>query len=147
VVHQIAWEVLERAFEHLRDCGKGRRECVVYLTGPADEPRRIDGVMHPEHSASLGGYEVEGRALGELSATLLAKRRSVRAQMHTHPGSAYHSSVDDTGALLGTPGYLSIVIPNFAAGPVGLDGAFMAERTDDGTWAAVAPSSRLEVVK
>jgi hypothetical protein len=139
--------VLERAFEHLRDCGKGRRECVVYLTGPAEDPRRIDWVIHPEHSASLGCYEVKGRALGELSATLLAERRSVRAQMHTHPGSAYHSSVDDTGALLGTPGYLSIVIPSFAAGPVGFDGAFLAELTGDGTWAAVSPSSRLEVVR
>ena len=56
------------------------------------------------------------------------------------------SSIDDGGALLGTPGFLSIVIPNFAIGPVGFDGAFVAEHTDEGEWAAIAPAARLEVI-
>ncbi|HTZ87264.1 MAG TPA: hypothetical protein VMB05_11415 [Solirubrobacteraceae bacterium] len=137
--------VLELAFEHLRGCGEGQRECVVYLTGPVDERRRIDGVVHPVHAASAVGYEVGTKALGELSAGLLVERRSVRAQMHTHPGAAYHSSIDDGGALLGTPGFLSIVIPDFALGPVGLAGAFLAELTREGTWEALDIATRLEV--
>jgi hypothetical protein len=144
-VLEIATGVLNQAFEYLRACGQGRRECVVYLTGPVDEPGRIDGVVHPAHRASAVGYEVGTGALGELSAELLVQQRSVRAQMHTHPGEAYHSSIDDGGALLGTPGFLSIVIPDFAKGPVGLTGGFLAELTPEGTWAALDIASRIEV--
>jgi hypothetical protein len=142
----ITAEVLEPAFEHLRGCGEGQRECVVYLTGSVDEPQRIDGVVHPAHAASAVGYEVGTKALGELSAALLTERRSVRAQLHTHPGSAYHSSIDDGGALLGTPGFLSIVIPDFAQGPVGLAGAFLADLTGEGIWAALDVVTGLEVI-
>lgn len=137
---------LEHAFEHLRECGQGQRECVAYLTGPVDQPGLIDGVVHPEHTASAVGYEVLTKALGELSKDLLARRRSVRAQIHTHPGEAYHSNTDDGGALLGTPGYLSIVIPRFAQGPVGLQQAYLAELSQDGTWTEVAIASRLQVL-
>ncbi len=139
-------EVLEQAFEHLRRCGRGVRECIVYLTGPVDAPTKIDGMIHPEHAASAGGYDVDTDAIGELSTLLLASRRSVRLQMHTHPGTAYHSSRDDAYALVGMPGFLSLVIPDFALGPIGLDGAFLAERTRDGGWMPVVPGDRLEIV-
>jgi hypothetical protein len=143
---QVHQEVLEQAFEHLRRCGGGRRECIVYLTAPLDKPTTIDGLIHPRHSASMGGYEVDTDAIAELSSGLLASRRTVRAQMHTHPGSAYHSSCDDAFALVGTPGFLSLVIPNFACGTPGLEGAFLAERGEDGDWMPVAPGDRLEIV-
>jgi hypothetical protein len=139
-------EVLERAFEHLRRCGAGERECVVYLTGPVDSPDLIDGVIHPGHTASAGGYEVGAGAIAELWADLLASRRGVRAQVHTHPGVAYHSARDDAYALIGTPGYLSLVLPDFALGPVGLGGAFLAERDDDGRWASASARELLEIV-
>jgi len=139
-------EVLEHAFEHLRRCGAGRRECVVYLVGPVDAPTVVDAVIHPRHSATAVAYELDSATIGEISTRLLTSRRSVRIQTHTHPGPAYHSSRDDTFALVHTPGYMSLVIPNFACGPVGLDGAFLAERTHEGGWLEVAPSDRLEIL-
>lgn len=143
---RIRQEVLEQAFGHLRRCGEGRRECIVYLTAPLDEPTTVDSVIHPRHSASMGGYDVGTDAIAELSSGLLASRRTVRVQMHTHPGSAYHSSRDDAFALVGTSGFLSLVIPNFARDPAGLEGAFLAERDEDGHWMPVAPGDRLEIV-
>jgi proteasome lid subunit RPN8/RPN11 len=139
-------EVLEQAFGHLRRCGAGERECVVYLTGPIDTADLIDGVIHPVHTATAGGYEVGAGALAELWADLLAARRSVRAQVHTHPGAAYHSARDDDYALIGIPGYLSLVLPDFALGPLGLDGAFLARRDDDGRWANAPAGELLEIV-
>jgi hypothetical protein len=38
------------------------------------------------------------------------------------------------------------VIPDFARSPVGLAGAFLAELTPAGTWAALDIASRLEVL-
>jgi proteasome lid subunit RPN8/RPN11 len=138
-------EVLDQAFEHLRRCGEGRRECVAYLIGPVDDPSVVDAVTHPPHAASAEAYELDSATIGEISTRLLASRRSVRIQIHTHPGPAYHSRRDDAFALVHAPGYLSLVIPAFARGPVGLDGAFLAERTHEGGWRAVAPTERLEI--
>jgi hypothetical protein len=143
---QLRREVLEQAFEHLRRCGAGQRECVVYLTGPIDAPGLIDAAVHPTHTATGGGYEVGAGAIAELWAELLVSRRSVRAQVHTHPSAAYHSGRDDAYALIGTPGYLSLVVPDFALGPVSLDRAFLAERTHDGDWAAMSANEWLEII-
>lgn len=142
---QLKQEVLERAFEHLRCCGAGRRECVVYLTGPVDAPTLLDGVAHPRHTAGPAGYDLDSTAIAELWRDLLASRRTIRVQVHTHPGAAYHSSRDDALALVRTPGFLSLVVPKFALGKVGFDEAFLAERTADGRWVGVPPGDRLAV--
>ena len=142
---QVGKEVLERAFEHLRACGAGRAECVVYLTGPIGSPLLIDGVVHPRHSASGGGYDLDSAAIADLWRDLVASGRSIRVQVHTHPGPAYHSSRDDALAIVHTPGFLSLVIPNFALGAVGLQGAFLARRSEEGAWVAVPPADCLAV--
>lgn len=136
----------EAAFEHFRRCGAGRDECVVYFTGPVDDSDLIDAVIHPRHTSSPAGYDLDSDAIGELWSELSAQRRSVRLQAHTHPGSAFHSSRDDALALIGTVGFLSLVIPNFASGEVGFDDVFLAERTDAGDWASVPVEDRLELV-
>jgi hypothetical protein len=35
------------------------------------------------------------------------------AQLHTHPGAAFHSGTDDEFPIVRTPGFLSIVLPEF----------------------------------
>jgi proteasome lid subunit RPN8/RPN11 len=143
-MRRVKKEVLEQAFEHLRRCGAGRRECVVYWTGPVDRPDLVDGVVHPRHTAGPGGYDLDSNAIAELWRDLLSEGRSVRVQVHTHPGAAYHSSRDDTLALVHTPGFLSLVIPHFALGDVGLAGGFLAERTLSGEWVGVPLDEKLE---
>lgn len=137
--------VLEQAFEHLRRCGAGRCECVVYLTGPAGDSTLVDGVLHPRHTAGPAGYDLDSTAIAALWSALLVSKRSIRVQVHTHPGTAYHSSRDDSLALVTTPGSLSLVIPNFAFGGVGFEGAFLAERSVDGYWVRVPIEQRLAV--
>jgi len=143
---QLEKGVLEQAFEHLRRCGGGRCECVVYLTGPVEDPALIDAVVHPRHTAGPGGYDLDSNAIAELWRDLVASGRSIRVQVHTHPGAAYHSARDNALALVHTPGFLSLVIPNFALDNVGFGGAFLAERTDDGLWVGVPPGERLAVI-
>lgn len=142
---RIPEEVLERAFEHLRSCGEGQAECVVYLTGPVDHAGLVDGVTHPPHTAGPGWYQLDSAALGSLWVDLADSERSIRLQIHTHPGAAYHSSLDDTLAIVHTPGFYSLVVPRYAQGDVGLDGAFLAMRRKDGAWTAVSIADHLEV--
>jgi hypothetical protein len=143
----LAAGVLERSFEQLRRCGDGRRECVVLWTGPLAQPGRVDGVVHPAHTASAAGYDIDPTWIGQLWLELAEHRRTVRAQVHTHPGSAYHSSRDDAHALVHTPGYLSLVVPAFASGPIGLVGAFLTERASDGSWHELDPQAAVKAAR
>lgn len=135
----IARGVLERTFEHLRDCGAGTRECVVLWAGPQARQDLVDEAIHPLHTASPVGYDIDGPYVSGLWRELAARGQTVRAQVHTHPGPAYHSPRDDTLALIHTPGYLSLVVPSFAQGPVGLDGCHLGIRREDGSWTSADP--------
>lgn len=141
----LAPEVLEHSFQHLRRCGAAQHECVVFWAGPLSEPGRIDEVLHPRHTASAIGYEVDPAWVSELWLDLAQRGQTVRAQVHTHPGTTFHSSTDDDFALVHTPGYMSLVIPDFARGPVGLEGSYLTARKADGSWRELDPHAGIEV--
>ena len=132
---RVAPEVLDQTFDQLRECGDGRRECVVYWSAATDAPDRVTDVVHPQHTASPFGYEVDSAWVNEFFLALRRLRRTVRVQVHTHPGRASHSEVDDGFALAPTAGFVSLVIPNFAVGTPGLAGSHVVVMKPDGTWA------------
>lgn len=140
-------EVLGHSFEHLRSCGGGHEECVVLWVGPSDRDGYVDEVVVPRHTASAVHYDIDPAWIGEFWLDLAARKRTVRCQVHTHPGRAYHSSRDDALALVHTPGYLSLVLPRFATGPIGLDESFLAVRRDNGGWSTLEPSEAIEVAE
>lgn len=138
-------EVLGHSFEHLRSCGGGSEECVVLWIGPHESAGFVDEVVVPRHTASAAHYDIDPVWIGEFWLDLAKRARTVRCQVHTHPGRAYHSSRDDDLALVHTPGYLSLVLPRFATGEVGLDRSFLAVRGHDGSWSALDPTETIEV--
>jgi hypothetical protein len=135
--------VLNRSFEHLRCCGQGRRECVVYWTGPLSEPGFVDAVEHPLHTATPFGYEVGSAWVTSFFICLRNDRRSTRIQVHTHPRRASHSETDDRFALAPAPGFLSLVIPNYGRGRASLDAAHLVEMDAAGEWVAHDPAEVL----
>lgn len=60
------------------------------------------------------GYFVDGRVLFELNRILADTGLRLIAQVHSHPGEAYHSEADDRFAIVTADGSLSLVVPNFA---------------------------------
>lgn len=142
----LAQEVFEDSFEHLRACGAGCRECVVVWAGPAHQPDLVDEVIHPRHTASAVAYDIDPQWVGELWLALADRGKTLRAQVHTHPGPAYHSGRDDTHGLVHTEGFVSIVIPRFAVGPVGIAGAFATTRTATGGWSEINVTDAISVL-
>lgn len=130
---EVPRPILEATFWSLRDCGLGKSECVAYWTGPASE-LTVDGTEHPVHSKSPFGYEIDGNWLTEFCWQLARSRRSVRAQVHTHPGRAFHSETDNEWPIVSQAGFLSVVIPRFASGNVDLTDAWIGRLEPDGTW-------------
>jgi hypothetical protein len=83
-------------------------ECIV----PAQSGlRNGDGVC----------VRVEGDELFKLSVHLFESGLQLVAQLHSHPGDAYHSETDDTFPIATTVGAFSLVVPHFASSPFALE--------------------------
>lgn len=138
--------LLAETFAQLHACGGGREECVAFWTGPLLDPDLVDEMLHPRHSAKRGGYEVDPNWLTQAFGELADREREIRVQVHSHPRKAFHSKTDDEYPVVQTPGFLSLVIPDFAAGPVGLEQTFLARLEGSGGWHPLPPKKALEVV-
>jgi proteasome lid subunit RPN8/RPN11 len=139
----VATPVWEATLDHVRRCGDGRRECVVYWVGPADQTGVVDRVVHPVHRATAGYYELDDAWVTKFWLELARSGATVRVQVHTHAFSAFHSATDDKWPLVHVPGFLSLVIPNFGLGPLHADELFLVEIDDAGRWRRVDPQERL----
>lgn len=124
--------VWKQTLELLRECGRFERECVTYWTGPVHAPALLDGVIHPLHDASEFSYEVSNEWLNGLWMELARAERSIRVQVHTHAGRASHSLTDDKWPIVGTPGFVSLVVPRFARHPVDLDQLYVTVLGESG---------------
>jgi hypothetical protein len=140
---QLSEGLLQEALATLRRCGAGRNECVCWLTGPLQRPGLADTVLHPRHSSSPGGYRIDDAWLTETWIALARTAREVRAQIHTHPGSAYHSATDDAFPAVQTVGFVSIVVPDFAQAEPDVGTFYVAELGPDGGWRTNPPTERL----
>ena len=135
--YAIAPTLIAQTFAELRKCGSGHRECQILWTSPWTEQERILRIVHPDHSSSGGGFQLNSQWLTRFAFELEGLQEGVRVQVHTHPGRAFHSSTDDRFPMVSTPGFLSLVIPNFAQGPVGFKDAYLTELQPDGCWMQV----------
>jgi hypothetical protein len=134
---RVAAEIIHETFRTLRECGQGECECALYWTGPSYSDL-VDGVEHPIHQSSLCGYEINDGWLTDFWKRLATSKRSTKAQVHTHPGEAFHSATDDNWPIVSQAGFLSIVIPNFATGDISLNNAWVGRLKADGTWCRLA---------
>jgi hypothetical protein len=126
-------DILTLTFQVFRDCGQQECECAVFWTGAAGSDI-VDGVEHPVHARSPHGYDVDSAWLTEFWQRLAAAKRSIKVQVHTHPGRAFHSATDDRWPIISQDGFISIVVPNFAAGSPSLERAWIGRLQANGKW-------------
>jgi len=138
---RVGEDIVVTTFRILRECGVGRCECAVYWLGPSVDSI-VDGVEHPIHERLAFGYAVDDKWLTDFWKRLRALCRSVKAQVHTHPGRAFHSATDDQWPIVSQAGFLSIVIPDFAAGEASLDSAWVGRLRRDGEWEQLASAGQ-----
>jgi hypothetical protein len=132
-VLRLAPGLLAETFTALRRCGRGEDECVAYWIGGRDDAGVADEVITPPHRADHGWYEVDQAWITTFFLDLRATQRTVRGQVHTHPGALVaHSATDDQFAIVASSGFVSVVLPYFGMRSVGLRGAYVAELTPSG---------------
>jgi hypothetical protein len=131
-VLRVPSSVWEQTLETFRRCGASERECVVYWTGPATQASLVDRAVHPTHRATAFSYQVDNTWVHKFWSDLASEARSIRAQVHTHAGHACHSPTDDKWPIVGTPGFLSLVVPSFAIHPVRREQLYIAVLSETG---------------
>jgi hypothetical protein len=144
-MYNLSRRMLDKSFAIFRSCGGNRRECQLYWLSDWDTPSDLIEVSHPRHAASRFGLSIDSDWITEFWNDLSHRRRSVQVQVHTHPRAAFHSAVDDAYPLLCHAGFLSLVIPDFAMGPVGFENAYLTELQPNGNWREVPINSRLRL--
>ena len=136
---QVGERLLEQSLSTMRHCGQGRYECVLFWVASVSDRSRVILVEHPAHTATRDGYSVDGDWLTRLWERIATDDTRVVAQVHTHPGVAFHSRTDDAFPALSTPGFMSIVIPRYATEDLDLGSWFVAELQGDGNWESQPP--------
>lgn len=108
--------VVSDTIEYLRRAGRAGRELVVAWHGKrAAASITVTRLSIPRQVGTRNSFRVSDDGMRRLRAELAAAGELIAAQIHAHPGEAFHSIADDRGALVGHLGALSIVLPDFAA--------------------------------
>jgi hypothetical protein len=140
---KISSALFGKTYELLRKCGQKERECqVLWLSAPT-APDTIGAVCHSKHLSDKNGLEVDSEWLTSLWVELARTGQSVRAQVHTHGGKAFHSRTDDDFPIVGTSGFVSVVIPYFATGNPDVDRLHVTQIRPQGGWVTLEPSTAL----
>jgi hypothetical protein len=111
-------KIITSTLNILREFGKLEVEGLVLWIGQVEANRaHVLHVVVPDQrsmSSEEGlGYFVEGETLFELNKALAESGLRLIAQVHSHPGDAYHSKADDRYAIVTSEGGLSLVVPDF----------------------------------
>jgi proteasome lid subunit RPN8/RPN11 len=110
--------LVDETLEALHAAGRMSNECVVlWLSArPVMPGASIVETYVPKQEAAVDVFRIPPSGMTALMAHLRARKLGLAAQVHSHPGRAFHSEADDAWAIVRHEGALSIVVPNFAAG-------------------------------
>lgn len=110
-------DVILTTLSLLRKAGSKRREGIVLWLGQrAGAHIQVTDAYQPLHTSKADMFHITPAGMNALRRELRHRRRMVVAQVHTHPGRAYHSKADDEWAIVRHVGALSLVLPDFAFG-------------------------------
>jgi hypothetical protein len=118
----ISQRSLEETSVALRTYGKQGCEGLVLWLGHLkdDKSCNVERILVPSQESIKGedgvGYFVTSKTLFEINKLLSSTGLRLIAQVHSHPGRAYHSTADDRYCIVTTEGGFSIVVPDFGFG-------------------------------
>lgn len=99
-------------------------EGVAYLLGQTDGTATLAvTAVRPEAVTTRGSFTVSAPAMAKVVRIATKAGLQVVAQVHTHPGRAYHSDGDVEGARIVFGGFVSAVLPDYGRHLPALDGS------------------------
>jgi len=137
--------VLDECRRHFLYMADRHSEGIALLVGPTSSPRfAVSQAVIPEQVGLVTdkgvSIWVEEQELHRLNVWLFNNRLTILGQVHSHPGDAYHSSVDNDFAISAAAGSFSIVVPDFAADQIDLGLCAVFRLSSQGTWIEMRPA-------
>ena len=112
----VSQRIVAESARTLRSLSGGYRESVVLWTGTHQgETALVGRIVVPYQRAGATHFDVPLRERMRIVTQLANRGEKLLVQLHTHPGQAFHSAIDDRLALPQHTGAISIVVANFAA--------------------------------
>jgi hypothetical protein len=106
-----------RTLEEIRMYGGRRSEALLFWGGILSaSAAQVTGVYLPGHRPDGAHAALSKEESRWLVRQLHGRDEKLIAQIHSHPGEAYHSDGDDAGAASFHIGFLSIVVPQYGRG-------------------------------
>ncbi|MCG2592998.1 Mov34/MPN/PAD-1 family protein [Ramlibacter sp. XY19] len=142
---RVPRQVLTDGYESMRLAGKLGLEGMVLWAGQQEGTLfQVTQLIVPKQRGlrTADGLcaVVDGDELARLNVHLYRNSLDLVAQIHTHPGAAYHSETDDKFAIATTIGCFSIVVPSFAVRDFPLAECAVYRLDDAGAWNEVDES-------
>jgi len=108
--------LIDETLEALREGGRAGAERVVFWLGRRQAPGAVISEIYiPQQEAEEDYFRIPSGSMVDFMNHLRRRRLILLAQVHSHPGEAFHSKADDRWAVVRHEGALSIVVPEFAA--------------------------------
>lgn len=109
-------DILSDTIDRLKRGGeRGEERVVLWLSRPKNQNlANVDEVYEPLQTANVDYFRLPPESMRLLVGHLRSTRRKIVAQIHTHPGIAFHSEADADWSIIRHIGALSLVLPYFA---------------------------------
>jgi proteasome lid subunit RPN8/RPN11 len=114
LVFRVGSETIERTLVFFREQGAWGHEGVALWPGTlAGGVCEIGDPIVPRQLTAPRMYQIPADESFRIIKTVAKQNLVIPIQIHSHPGSAYHSEADDEYAFLQHLNAISIVVPNF----------------------------------
>lgn len=137
--------VFRLTLDRLGGSGRATSEGVAYWPGALRRGRvgavgrAIFADDYPGFASSAGHASVPLGAALRIGEEVHRRGEVLLAQVHTHPGEAFHSAVDDARPISHRRGFFSLVVPRFGAGVRSVAQCRAYEHRGRGVWRALRP--------
>jgi len=132
---KLPYSIIGETLEFFKDNGKDDLEaCAIWVGKEHHDIFEIKEVWFPKQENTMISYYIPDIDVHNINVKLNKNKYSAIAQLHTHPGEAFHSSIDDEYTILCLPGSFSIVIPDYGNIPICAIDNWVVYRLLNGEW-------------
>lgn len=110
----ITQDIIKKTKTVLVEAGKHRNEGLVFWSGTLNgDCANIKTVICPKNIATSVSATLSNEGVAYIHNTIRKNNEFLFAQVHSHPGIAFHSKSDNCEAISYKTGFISIVVPYF----------------------------------
>jgi hypothetical protein len=131
----IPQSVINQTKEFMIKMGKKQKEGLVFWSGNFENDiANIRTVINPHNVSSAISAQTNNKGLEQIFDVLRKNNEFLFIQVHSHPASAFHSSIDCNEAISFKKGFISIVVPFYGNDMEDMYSWAIFEYTSSSTW-------------